>query len=139
MQHHQEYNYDADDDESGATTAILQRYLKLHPPSDNPNLIRLAKLAASGIWTSSSGHGPALHILGLICMQPNLFLLFSYYWKSNAGNVRNILYLLPLNIFPLFVCNGIPALKALSVLCIVCGVYQYFDMKYVLWRKKMKV
>ena len=56
IQHHQEYNYDANDDESEATAATLQHYLKLHPLSDNPNLTRLAKLAVSGFWTTSSNY-----------------------------------------------------------------------------------
>ena len=155
--HHHHDNIEDEDDHDKATN-ILHQYQQLHPPADNPNLIRLSKLAASGFWTTTiktssllssssssvnyhNNYGPMLHIIGLICIIPNLYLLFLYYWKSNTSNttLRNILLLLPLNVFPLFVCNGIATLKTLSFLCIVCSMYQYFDMKYVYWKNKMKI
>ena len=96
--------------------------------SDNEAIASSAKLAAAGIWTSSSLLGPLLHILGVLAVSPTWYCLFM---STDSSKLRIVL---PLNIFTIMFSEGIPTLRSASWLGLILGSHRWFEFN----RKQME-
>ena len=84
-------------------------------------MVSAAKLSDSGVWTSSSILGPAMHVVGTLATLPSLHLFFtSWYRKRKDWSLLVIL----LNLIPLFICRGIPSLTAMATIGLLGGMMQ---------------
>lgn len=81
-----------------------------------------AKLAGSGFWTAEGMFGPLLHVVGLVATLPSLFFLVTQLWTGERSSKAAICA--PLNLLPVVLCKGIPALRALALIGLVGGVLQ---------------
>lgn len=87
------------------------------------NLSRHARLAASSIWTSENIWFPLRHLIGII-MAPLPIWHFCSRLVIQGGNPKmNAIYYVPLHIFPLTVCNGIPSLTALTIISFFVSIF----------------
>jgi hypothetical protein len=87
------------------------------------NLSRHARLAASSIWTSQNIWFPLRHLIGII-MAPLPIWRFCSRLVIQGGNPKmNAIYYVPLHIFPLTVCNGIPSLTALTIISFFVSIF----------------
>jgi hypothetical protein len=84
-------------------------------------LVLAARVAGSGVWTSSNILGPIIHLAGLVATVPSVFLLV---YQNVRANRAQVLFALPLNVFPLLFCKGTPALQAISLIGLVGGLAQ---------------
>jgi hypothetical protein len=81
-----------------------------------------AKLAGSGFWTADGMFGPLLHVAGLIATLPSLYFLVTQLWTGERTSKAAISA--PLNLVPLVLCKGIPALRALALFGLIGGLLQ---------------
>jgi hypothetical protein len=81
-----------------------------------------AKLAGSGFWTASNLFGPLLHLAGLVCTLPSLYLLITGMWTGERAS--KVAMAAPLNLVPLLLCKGISALRACALIGLIGGMLQ---------------
>jgi hypothetical protein len=81
-----------------------------------------AKLAGSGFWTAEGMFGPSLNVVGLVATLPSLYFLVTQLWTEERNSKATISA--PLNLVPLVLCKGIPALRALAVIGLIGGLLQ---------------
>ena len=87
-------------------------------------MVSAAKLSNSGVWTSSSILGPAMHLVGTLATLPSLHLFFtSWYRKRKDWSLSVIL----LNLIPLFISRGIPSLTAMAAIGLLGGMVQWLS------------
>ena len=87
-------------------------------------MVSAAKLSNSGVWTSSSILGPAVHLVGTLATLPSLHLFFtSWYRKGKDWSLSVIL----LNLIPLFISRGIPSLTAMAAIGLLGGMVQWLS------------
>jgi len=99
-----------------------------------------SKLAASGFWTSMHRSGPTMHLLGLILSFSTWYTTSSLLTTIKPSSARTSFWSsLPLNIFPLLFCRGIPSLTAAAYLGIIVTSYQHYALKRLEWAGKMKI
>lgn len=99
-------------------------------------LVLAARVAGSGVWTSPSILGPIIHIAGFVATVPSISLLLFQYTKANRAQV---LFAMPLNIFPLFFCKGIPALQAISLIGMAGSLSQLIVLQKSGRRSQMRI
>lgn len=87
-------------------------------------MVSAAKLSNSGVWTSSSILGPAVHLVGTLATLPSLHLFFtSWYRKRKDWSLSVTL----LNLIPLFISRGIPSLTAMAAIGLLGGMVQWLS------------
>ena len=87
-------------------------------------MVSAAKLSNSGVWTSSSILGPAVHLVGTLATLPSLHLFFtSWYRKGKDWSLSVTL----LNLIPLFISRGIPSLTAMAAIGLLGGMVQWLS------------
>ena len=87
-------------------------------------MVSAANLSNSGVWTSSSILGPAVHLVGTLATLPSLHLFFtSWYRKRRDWSLSVIL----LNLIPLFISRGIPSLTAMAAIGLLGGMVQWLS------------
>lgn len=96
-----------------------------------------AKLAGSGFWTASKMFGPLLHVGGLVATLPSLYFLMTQMWTGEGRSKTAVTA--PLNLLPLFLCRGIPALRALSVIGLIGGLIQCLTRRQHDRQSKMQI
>lgn len=96
-----------------------------------------AKLAGSGFWTASNMLGPLLHLGGLVATLPSLYFLMTQMWAGEGTSKTTLTA--PLNLLPLVLCRGIPALRALSVIGLIGGLIQFLTRRQHDRQSKMQI
>lgn len=84
-----------------------------------------SKLGASGFWTSLSIVGPTIHLLGVICMLPTWYTIAMFIIKPKS-TVIQLHFILPLNIVPILLCNGIPSLHVAAAIGLISIAYKVY-------------
>ena len=107
--------------------------------SKSQALVVSARLAGSGLWTSSSIFGPLIHLGGLAAAIPSAFLLVSQMWSGVNVPKAQVVFALPLNSFPLLLCRGIPPLRAASLIGVVGGLFQLVNLQQSDRRSHMRI
>ena len=107
--------------------------------SHSQTLVTSARLAGSGFWTSDSIFGPLLHLAGLVATLPNLYLLVSQQWLSLHVAKATVTFALPLNVIPVVICKGIPALRVLGLIAVVSALFQLMGLKANDRRSQMRI
>lgn len=102
-------------------------------------IISAAKLAGTGFWTSKSIIGPVLHLAGVVALVPSLYMLIMYSWAGTPFSLRNVLVFLPLNLFALAFCRGIPSLWAASLVGIIGGGSQALSIRQNTYTSHMRM
>ena len=87
-----------------------------------------ARMAGSGFWTAPNPLGPVIHLAGLACALPSVFLLVSQIWSRDQVAMGQIIVALPLNLIPLLFCRGIPSVPAAAFVGTVCGFVQVVEL-----------
>jgi hypothetical protein len=102
-------------------------------------LVIAARLAGSGIWTTSSMFGPLIHIAGFAATVPSVFLLLSQLWYGVPKHRAQVLFAMPLNIFPILFCKGTPTVQAIGLIGMMGGLLQLFSLQHQGHRSQMRI
>lgn len=103
------------------------------------SMIVAARLAGSGFCTSEKIFGPLLHLCGIIAVLPSLFNLMFYLWLGAKKPMMQVIAVLPLNLLPLLVCNGISTLQGFAFLGLLGGIFQLASMRTSYWKGRMQI
>jgi hypothetical protein len=96
-----------------------------------------AKLAGSGFWTAEGMFGPLLHVVGLVTTLPSLYFLVTHSWTGERSAKAAISA--PLNLLPVFLCKGIPALRALAWIGLIGGLLQILTRRQHDQQSRMQI
>lgn len=98
-----------------------------------------ARLAGSGFWTADSFVSPTLHLVGIAAALPSHYLALQDWWFGNIVSSATVAMALPLNAVPLFLCRGIPSLRAAALLGLVVGLYQISSLRQADRQSRMRI
>jgi hypothetical protein len=107
--------------------------------SHSEALVMSARLAGSGLWTSSNPLGPLIHLGGLVAAAPSAFLLVSQLWSAAQVPKAQVILALPLNSIPLLLCRGTPTLRAAALLGVLGGLFQLLNLRNSDRRSHMRI
>jgi len=102
-------------------------------------LAATAKLAGSSFWTAESLFGPLLHLAGVLCILPSLYLLYARVWRNQVVSAATVIVALPLNAVPILLCRGIPCLQAAATVVVATGSLQALVLRQADEESKMRI
>mmetsp|Transcript_39222 Transcript_39222/g.55188 ORF Transcript_39222/g.55188 Transcript_39222/m.55188 type:complete len:399 (+) Transcript_39222:756-1952(+) len=103
-------------------------------------LMTSAKLAGASFWTAPNLMGPLLHTFGLCVVSPSLWFFVNHLWGNHAATNASLVTLCaPLNLIALFVCRGIPTLRAAGMVGFVGGILQVMNLRGRDHQSKMRI
>jgi len=97
------------------------------------------RLASAGFWTAHNFFRPLLHLGGVIAIMPSCYLLISQIWLGNKVTPSQVTFMVPLNSIPLFICTGIPTLRAAALISFIGGILHLWKLNYHDWQSKMRI
>lgn len=81
-----------------------------------------ARFDGSGFFTTSNPWIPVRHLIGLIIAPlPTWYIYYKHIFQTSEH--ARTFYFIPLHIFPLFFCTGIPSLRAITILSCMTSIF----------------
>jgi hypothetical protein len=99
------------------------------------------KLSSASFWTARNPFVPLQYLLGLAASLPSLVGLVLFLWSRAAAAAISIPWgaTVPLNLFPLVMCQGLPPLVASAVLGLLGGTYHFLAVRGEQQRSNMRI
>ena len=95
--------------------------------ANSARVMRMAKISAVGFWTSSNWTGFLMHFVGLLCILPNMSMLFTALSNNSGPGIlspRLVKLYLPLLLVPILsLRNSLPHLGCLAVAVAASSIY----------------
>jgi hypothetical protein len=110
------------DKEDTAVAALLYR---LGEQGMIPNMFTSGHLSTMSFWTSKFVIFPILNLVGVSLILSSFLLLVKQYWWNETVTSDQVTWVLPLNVFALLICSGLPTLFAATLLILAGSVMQY--------------
>ena len=107
--------------------------------SHSQALVTAARLAAGGFWTSSNMFVPLLHLGGFVATLPSIFLIITQMWTQSPVPKSQLTLSVPLNLFPLLLCNKIPSLTSMAVFGLLGGALELLASRSHTRRSQMRL
>jgi hypothetical protein len=120
----------------GAEVSALARHTILHSQA----LKTSARLAASGLWTTSNFLVPFLHLAGVAATMPGVYFIHTHLWFSHKPPTSfHAMVALLLNLLPIALCWGIPSLLAVAIVGLVGATLQLFLLHQQRQHSQMRI
>jgi hypothetical protein len=98
-----------------------------------------SQLAGSGFWTSHSWTGPIVHLGGVLCCIPTLYLNYQQSWYGKMVPFQSVAMALPLLAVPIFMCWGITLLRWAAACCLLAGTFQAWLIRRIQYESNMRI